>query len=134
MAAACCAALSDCQGDAACLGCVNGADSSGCDANDTTHARVEAYLTCRGGACETTCIGTTGDCQGALDGLVADACQTCLEESCCSEVGDCQANDSCWNDCFVTHVEEKCEGDPDGHALYHALGSCYSANCSTECQ
>ncbi|APR82059.1 Flagellar hook-length control protein FliK [Minicystis rosea] len=133
MASTCCDAYAACRGDASCVACVEGKDSDACESTEETHARVTAYLECRGGACQTACIGASGDCKGALDGLVAAACQTCLEASCCAEVGACHAKEACWNDCFVNHSETACHADPDGHALYHAFGACYSEKCAAEC-
>ena len=133
MGNACCDAVSECAADAACTACVTAKDSDACESSDATHARVNAFLSCRGGPCQTDCIGATSNCTGELTGIVAAKCQTCLEASCCAEVGACHAKKSCWSDCFVNHSETKCHADPDGHALYHALGTCWSASCAKEC-
>ncbi len=133
MATACCDALSACNDDAACSSCVKGTNSDACESTAETHERVDAFLTCRGGACVSACIGVAGSCKGALSGVVAATCQTCLEANCCEEVGSCKAKDACWNDCFTHHVEAACHADPDGHALFHALGSCIQSSCATEC-
>jgi len=135
MKMSCCDALSACESDADCAACVDGSDSNACEKNEDTHARVDAYLSCKGGACEEACIGaTTGACEGLLDGLTAVDCTICLEASCCGEVTACHDNAVCWDGCFTNHDETKCHGDPDGHALFHALGACASDACATECQ
>src|SRR5512132_4193982 len=72
------------------------------------------------------CIGATSDCKGALTSLVSAACQTCLEASCCAEVGACHSKDACWHDCLVNHSETACHADPGGHAL----GTCWQSSCA----
>lgn len=133
MGGACCDAVTDCAADAACTACVTAQDSDACESSEATHARVNTFLSCRGGPCQTDCIGAASDCKGTLTGIVAAACQTCLETSCCAEVGACHAKDACWNDCFVNHSEAACHADPDGHSLYHALGTCWQSSCAAEC-
>ena len=134
METSCCDAAADCQQDPACWACVTGVDGDACESSPETHERVNVFLVCRGGACSEPCIGaSSGECEGLLDGLVADACAGCLEASCCDEVAACHGNDICWVGCFTEHDPETCHSEPDGHALFHALGSCSSQNCDAEC-
>lgn len=134
MKGACCDVLTDCEADPDCVACVTGADTAACEKSPETHDRGTAYLTCKGGACQSACIGGTGGtCVGVLDGVVNAACGTCLTGSCCDEVAACNAHEGCWNKCFATHDETACHGDADGHALYHALLVCLEADCSTPC-
>lgn len=130
----CCVALVDCESDADCLACVTGQDGEACEANETTHKRVDGFLTCKGGACQAACIGGPNEgCEGAMSGLVAAACQECLEQQCCGEVAACKANDGCWQGCVVNFSEASCHADPDGHALFHAFGECVSTKCNAPC-
>lgn len=95
-----------------------------------------AYLECRGGPCQETCIGAASDnCRAPLQTAgVGDDCIACLETNCCAEVAACSTNDICWDGCFFNHVAETCHSDPDGHALYHSLGVCFSdAGCASVC-
>ncbi len=137
MKASCCDALTACEGDTDCFACVSGMDGNACEKTEETHARVDAYLTCKGGDCHESCIG--GDagatCVGVLAGLEPATCQTCVESNCCDAVAGCYANAGCWNDCFLKPNEAKCHADLDGHALYHAMGECISSKCSSaKCQ
>lgn len=135
MKTSCCDSLVECERDADCLACVTAQDSSACERTPETHERVDHYLTCKGGDCRTSCIGeSTSSCAGLLKNLVTDACAACMESSCCDEVSACNAQDICWDGCFTNHNETKCHGSPDGHALFHALGTCANAKCSTNCQ
>ncbi|WP_434414895.1 hypothetical protein [Nannocystis pusilla] len=134
MREACCEALADCQGDPACVACVAGEDGDACESTPETHARVDAYLECKGGACQEPCIGApVGSCEDALAELAQDDCTTCLGASCCDEVASCHGNTVCWTGCFTVHDDAVCHSDPDGHALYHALSACASASCQAEC-
>jgi hypothetical protein len=134
MGAACCGDLVACRDDAACWACVTGADGDACESSPETHARVNEFLVCRGGPCQAECIGgPVGACRGALDGLVAEACAGCLEASCCDEVAACVAQETCLHGCLLDHDPAVCHADPDGHALYHALGQCTSSQCEAEC-
>lgn len=134
MQAACCESLQACEQDEACWGCVTGVLGEACESSVETHARVDAFLTCRGGSCQEPCIGTTvGSCDGQLDGVVPSDCQGCLETNCCAEVAGCFASEGCWVSCFTMHDEADCHGDADGHALYHAMGACASGACEAEC-
>lgn len=136
MQGACCDALRACEQDPDCMACVAATDSEACERSAATHARVDAYLSCRGGErCATTCVAATGGtCTELLDGLVAPDCQTCLEESCCDQVASCHGNAVCWDGCFTNHNETKCHGDPDGHSLFHAMGACVSKKCAAKCK
>ena len=135
MSAACCEAQVDCEGDPLCIACVTGEDDEACEENEATHARVDAFLSCRGGDCAEACIGVvSGECDGLLDGLVAPACVTCMEASCCDEVSACNGSEGCWESCFTSFTEAGCHADPDGHALFHALGECASESCGSECR
>lgn len=135
MKTSCCTALTDCEGDPDCLACVNGTDSEACEKTEATHQRVDGYLTCKGGACRSSCIVEAGgSCVGLLTDLVDAACQTCMEQSCCDEVAACKGAEVCWDGCFINHDETKCHGAPDAHSLYHALGQCASSKCGSKCQ
>ena len=136
MQGACCDALVECEQDEDCTACVTATDSDACERTAATHARVDAFLTCRGGErCAETCVAATGGaCTDLLADLVAPACQACLEEKCCDEVASCHGNDVCWDGCFTNHEETKCHGDPDAHSLFHAMGACSSKECATECK
>jgi hypothetical protein len=132
----CCEALQACEGDADCTACVSGENGDVCESSEDTHARVLAYLECRGGPCQETCIGAaTGECRAPLEAAgTAEACIVCLETSCCDEVAACNSNTVCWDGCFFNHVEATCHGDADAHALYHGLGECYTnADCAAAC-
>lgn len=133
MGEACCEVLTDCNADLKCKACVEGTDTLACDTSEETHTRAVAFLECRGGPCAAPCVGASDDCQDKLDGFVAAECQTCLETNCCAQVGACYAKEGCWIDCFTQHSELDCHADPDGHALYHALGACYQQSCATAC-
>lgn len=134
MKGSCCDALTECEGDPDCLACVNAEDSDACERNAETHARVDAYLTCKGGACASACITSEGgSCEGLLDGVTKAACAACLEGSCCDEVAACHGADVCWDGCFTNHSETKCHGDPDAHALFHAMSACVQSRCKSEC-
>lgn len=130
----CCEALTDCEGDPDCAACVSAEDSDACERTDETHARVDAYLTCKGGSCSDSCITVkAGSCKGLVDDIVPAKCAACLEKSCCDEVNACHGADVCWDGCFNNHDEEKCHADPDAHALYHAMGACLTEHCDAEC-
>lgn len=134
MREACCEALADCQGDPACVACVSGEDGDACESTPETHARVDAYLECKGSSCQEPCIGApVGSCEDALAELGADACSACLGENCCDEVASCHGNAICWTGCFTVHDDALCHSDPDGHALYHALSACAGNSCQAEC-
>lgn len=131
---ACCDVLTACEGDADCQACVNGTDTTACEKTPETHERATSYLTCKGGPCQSACIGgSTGTCTGVLDGVVSPGCATCLVGSCCDEVAACKGNDGCWVDCFTMHDETACHANANGHALYHAMVTCLSADCSEPC-
>lgn len=135
MKTSCCDSLVACEEDADCLACVTAQDSDACERTSETHERVDHYLTCKGGDCRESCIGeSNSSCAGLLKDLVTDACATCMETNCCDEVSACKAHDVCWDGCFTNHNETKCHGSPDGHALFHALGTCATTNCSSTCQ
>lgn len=127
----CCDAWTACEADALCWACVTGEDGSGCDASADTHARVTAYLECIGGPCNEACIGATGACTEAVD-VFADDCGTCLEQSCCDEVGACFAHEGCWVDCVTDHDSEGCH-EPTAHALFYAMGACAQESCAAAC-
>lgn len=131
----CCGALSACEADADCLACVTAQDGDACERTAETHARVDAYLTCKGGTCASRCISgdDAGSCQGTLNKLVKASCATCMEQACCSEVAACHQSTVCWDGCFTNHDETKCHGAPDAHALFHAMGACASSRCKAEC-
>lgn len=130
----CCDALQACEADENCNACVNGNDTEACERTTETHERVNTFLVCKGGACRDACIGDAGaSCTGLLDGIVSDGCASCLQTSCCAEVAACKGEDGCWIDCFTQHDETKCHADPNGHALYHAMGACVSDHCNTKC-
>ncbi len=135
MKASCCDALAACEQDPDCAACVAGKDGDACERTAETHERVDHYLVCKGGACNAACIGESeNSCAGLLKDLVTDACATCMEESCCEQVANCKASAVCWDGCFTNHDESKCHGDPDGHAVYHAMGECGSKHCAKVCQ
>jgi hypothetical protein len=135
MQTACCDALVECERDEDCMACVTATDSDACEKTPATHARVDAYLTCRGGeACAPTCVSATGGaCTALLDDLVDPTCQTCMEDNCCDEVASCHGNAVCWDGCFTNHNESKCHADPDAHSLFHAMGACSTKSCAAEC-
>lgn len=132
MADACCVALVDCESDEKCWACVTGEDGEACEDNETTHARVDAYLTCRGGECNEACIGSAGNCAEAAPQF-GEECGACLEKSCCEQLGACYGSDGCWDECVVDFSEAGCHADADGHALFHALNQCAGASCEEEC-
>lgn len=135
MKSSCCEALTACEGDPDCAACVNAKDSDACEKTTATHERVDAYLTCKGGGCATACIATqAGSCTGLVEDIVPQKCTECLEKSCCEEVTACHGADVCWDGCFQNHDESKCHGDPDAHALYHAMGACVEEHCAAECE
>ena len=130
----CCDDLIACEGDPGCAACVSGEDPDACEKTTETHERVNLYLACKGGACHDTCIGEAGvSCNGLLTGVVADACQTCMEASCCTEVSGCKGAAVCWDGCFTNRDETKCHNDPDAHAVYHAMTTCISKSCADAC-
>ncbi|EYF00978.1 hypothetical protein [Chondromyces apiculatus] len=135
MGEACCEDLSACEDDPDCWACVNAQDSEACERTQETHERVDRYLVCRGGSCQQACIeGGNGECEGDLAPVYEPACAACREGACCDEVANCAANEACWVDCFTQHDTDLCHANQDGHALYHALMSCFSsADCETEC-
>jgi hypothetical protein len=134
MKGACCDVLTACEGDADCLACVNGTDTTACEKTPETHDRATAFLACKGGPCQSTCIGSTGGtCMGVLDNVVGPTCGACLVASCCDEVAACNGDDGCWNKCFAMHDETACHADANGHAIYHALLTCVTADCSDAC-
>lgn len=135
MKTSCCDALMACEGDANCTACVTGKDSDACEKTTGTHERVDAYLTCKGGSCASSCIETTdaGTCTGLLDSLVTAKCAACMVASCCEQVASCHGAAVCWDGCYNNHDETKCHGDPDAHALYHAMGSCQVDFCDSAC-
>ncbi len=132
MADACCTALVDCESDELCWACVTGEDGEACEDNETTHARVDVYLTCRGGDCNEACIGSAGDCEEAAPEFGAD-CGACLVASCCEQLGACYGSEGCWGSCVVDFSEAGCHADADGHALFHALNQCAGTSCEEEC-
>lgn len=135
MKASCCDDLAQCEQDPDCAACVAGTDADACERTAETHERVDRYLVCKGGACNAACIGeSASSCAGLLKDLVTDACASCMEESCCEQVANCKASAVCWDGCFTNHDESKCHGDPDGHAVYHAMGECGSKHCAKVCQ
>ncbi len=130
----CCNDLVACEEDPGCAACVSGEDPDACEKTPETHDRVNLYLACKGGACHDTCIGeTAGSCKGLVTGVVAEACQTCMEASCCTEVSACKGATVCWDGCFTNRDETKCHNDPDGHAVYHAMTTCISKSCADAC-
>lgn len=134
MQSACCESLQACEQDQACWDCVTAVDGEACESSEETHARVDAFLTCRGGSCQSPCIGTpAGGCEGVLEDVVAPDCQACLEAQCCNEVAGCYGSEGCWISCFTMHDEADCHADADGHAIYHAMGSCAADACAAEC-
>ncbi len=68
-----------------------------------------------------------------------DACDTCVKESCCSEVIACQANADCkcMSDCTAEGGDlYQCGQDCglDGmNAEFMALGACSLQNCADQC-
>ncbi len=134
MGESCCDDLSACEQDPKCVACVTGTDGTQCESNAETHERVQRYLECRGGPCQTSCIEAEGkSCEEALEVFTPDACTECLEKNCCDAVAACSTNAICWDGCFTNHSPDKCHSDPDGHALYHALVVCVNGGCSAEC-
>lgn len=134
MADTCCETVAACEADPDCSACVSGADVDVCESNAGTHARVDAYLACKGGPCQAECIGDpVGSCEDALAELQQDDCTTCLGSNCCDEVAACHGNEVCWTGCFTVHDDDICHSDPNGHALYHALSACASQSCVDAC-
>jgi hypothetical protein len=134
MASSCCEAYADCNADPDCVACVTAADGTACEKTPETHARVNEFLVCKGGACSGQCISDdAGTCANVANGFLPPNCVHCLEAACCSEVAACHANDGCWVDCLTEHDEAKCHGNADGHALFHAFSQCASQGCQAEC-
>jgi len=131
----CCDALVECEGDKDCAACVSGEDPDGCERTTATHERVNLYLACKGGDCKDDCIGVSGgSCKGLLTGIVAEACITCMEASCCDQVSACKAEAGCWSGCFTDRDVDKCHNDVNGHAVYHAMTECVAKSCSDACK
>lgn len=138
MTESCSDALGACKSDTDCIACVTSQDSDACERNAVTHARVDKYLGCRGGACRSACIGEARDtsvaaCTQLLSEAVEGPCGTCLAAHCCESVTACHTNSTCWDGCLTNHNPRKCHGDADGHALFHALSACGNTQCKTEC-
>lgn len=131
----CCDDLVACEGDKDCDACITGQDPDACERTTVGHERVNLYLACKGGACKDECIGgTAGSCKGLLEGIVAEACMTCMETSCCDQVSACKAEAGCWSGCFTNRDVDKCHKDVNGHAVYHAMTECVAKNCATDCK
>lgn len=131
MAGTCCDAYAACEADEACWGCVTGTDEDACGSTPASHELQTAYLECVGGPCNDECIGASGSCEGA-EGTFAAACDACVQDKCCDELGACYAHEGCWVDCVTEHNSEGCH-EPNAHALYYAFGSCVQSSCSAEC-
>ena len=131
---ACCEDLTACEQDPDCWACVEGIDGDVCEANAETHARVQAYLSCRAGSCQADCLGEPGStCEAAAAELPEGECTSCIVDACCDLLAACHDNAICWTGCFNEHDSEVCHTDPDGHAIYHGLSSCIARGCGSAC-
>ena len=143
-----CTALVSCLGNCAQgdTTCVNGCATQ----NQSGVAPLQALQTCISSTCDTECNGGSagggstpppaGSC-GTLQTGVA-ACDTCLDNSCCSQALTCSNSTACMayldclqtNNCTTQACANTCSTQhPGGAAPYAALNTCLSTNCASPC-
>lgn len=126
----CCAALTACAGEPACLDCLSDPMGAGCDAN-TNYMAAESCFS-DGDKCGKSC--TTGICDSGLSYPDAPACNFCLGQAnadggCCEDMKAC-ADDATCLACITGEMEgAAC----DGSALLTAFETCQMANCAADC-
>ena len=116
----CCSEQQNCKNDSACVTCVtaqNPAASCSSNANDT------ALLQCYTGKCSAQC--------GMKCGFSAAnaTCQTCFENSCCSEAQACSQDAACTACVTSANPAASCSSN----ALATAFTTCVSSNCGSQC-
>jgi len=150
-----CANSASCTALVTCLGnCAQGDTTcaNGCATqNQSGVATLQALQTCISSSCSTQCAaggsgggGTNpppaGSC-GTLQTGVA-ACDTCLDNSCCSQASTCSNSTACTaylqclqtNNCTTQACANQCgTAHPGGQAPYTALNTCLSTNCASAC-
>jgi hypothetical protein len=141
---------------------------SGCTVNSTTDNDVDGGNTSSSGGSSS---GSTGDDGGKEDAgelcaelkqdkekaITSVACQTCLEQSCCTELkgcfnlpapanpddGDCDSFSDCVGDCLKnpgdsgspdTCIENFCVAPDEVKTKWNEIVDCGSANCKVPCE
>ncbi len=120
----CCTEIKTCVADNACMDCLTGQSSQGCDA-------ITAYTAvneCWGTKCGNDCGGTGGICDSGLTTNNA-ACDTCLGTNCCDEVKNCKNDSQCFDCLSGVDTSAACNSNTN----LQALDGCFGTNCSNEC-
>lgn len=122
----CCNEVKACEADSACLACITGQSTDGCD----TNTNYTAVNTCFGGPCATDCGGSSGTqiCDSGLS-MSNATCAQCVGDNCCQPVKDCEADTTCLA-CVTGQTTTGC----DTNTLFTTVNSCVGTNCATQCQ
>lgn len=129
----CGAAATECAGDENCRKCLVSNDFEACHASDHIHELANTIWVCQANSCDSQCYGETGAPAASCKGYYTGTCGECMEANCCTQVTKCISNAVC-KECAETGNEEVCHSQPQGHALFHALGSCSASKCKEACK
>lgn len=149
MDASCCGVEQTCVGNADCSSffqcLLSGTDQSTCE---TSHpggvsagdAVIECFQTSCGSACgdDSGAGGGGGSTTGAQCGISwkTDACQSCMDTSCCTQQSSCAGDAECGAilTCAAQGGGDACTTDhPDGVTDFNALASCLEGPCASAC-
>ena len=136
----CADSLNACTNDAACgalLDCYNACGTSlcqqGCSDDHTAGLqKYEKVLECIcndscSSACGTNQLCTANRC-GTLTTPETDACESCIDASCCDATWTCSRDPSC-KKCFGSNPPAGCASQPD----VQAYAQCVNASCAGTC-
>ncbi len=116
----CCTEQQNCKADSACSTCVT---SSSPPASCSSNANETALMQCYTGKCAQQCGMKCGFSSANA------TCQTCFENSCCSEATACSKDATCTACVTSSNPDPSCSSN----ALAQAFTSCVSNNCSSQC-
>lgn len=122
MTNSCCSAGQACANDATCSSCVT---SQNPPASCSTNSLVNALLQCYTHQCGTAC-GAAGKCGFTSSNAT---CQTCFENSCCSQSKACFSDATCSSCVTSSSPAASCSTN----SLANAFLSCVQQNCGSQC-
>jgi hypothetical protein len=122
MDGSCCSAEQACANDTTCTSCVTSqTPPASCDTNSLANALIQCYTHQCGTAC-----GSAGKCGFTSSNAT---CQTCFENSCCSQSQAC-FNDATCTSCVTSSAPA---ASCSSNALATAFSNCIQQSCNSQC-
>jgi hypothetical protein len=164
LSASCCALGTACGNNMSCVALLNcigncAAGDSACVKSCTSSnaggvSALQGFEMCIQTSCNSQCSGMAGptdmgggptDMGGGMCGSLGTgvaACDTCLDNKCCSQAAACSNSMPCLGylqclqtkNCTTTTCANSCStANPGGATIYNGLNTCLSTNCATLC-